>query len=165
MTGDVLTTVTLTPSASDYTTNGTITPSDATTQKGIGNYSVTYTDGALTIGKAVLTITAKDKTITYGEAPANDGVTYSGFITGEDENTAGVLSGTLAYAYTYAQYGDVGNTYTITPSGLTSNNYNIEFENGILTVQQKALTIKAKDQAITYGTTIAKGTDQVTAEG
>ena len=164
VTGDVLTTVTLTPSASDYTTNGTITPSDATTQKGIGNYSVTYTDGALTIGKAVLTVTAKDKTITYGDAPANDGVTYSGFVTGEDENTAGVLSGTLAYAYTYAQYGDVG-SYTITPSGLTSNNYAITFESGTLTVQQKALTITAKDQAITYGTTIATGTGQVTAEG
>ena len=94
------------------------------------------------INQKSLTITAKDKTITYGDAPANDGVTYSGFITGEDENTAGVLSGTLAYTYTYAQYGDVGNAYTITPSGLTSSNYAITVTPGTLTVEPKEVGLE-----------------------
>lgn len=147
--GDALTTVELTASTSDYTTNGTITPSDATTTNGIGNYAVTYNDGALTIGKVVLTITAKDKTITYGDSPANDGVTYSGF-TGTDDET--VLGGTLDYDYSYAQYGDVGDDYTITPKGLTSNNYAITFANGTLTVNPKAATVTPKDgQGKTYG--------------
>ena len=147
--GDALTDVKLTPSTTDYTTNGTITPSAATTTNGIGNYSVTYIDGALTIGKVVLTITANDQTITYGDAPANNGVTYSGF-TGTDDET--VLGGTLAYDYSYAQYDDVGDDYTITPSGLTSNNYTITFANGTLTVNPKAATVTPKDgQGKTYG--------------
>ncbi|MBE6747450.1 MAG: hypothetical protein E7558_08415, partial [Ruminococcaceae bacterium] len=55
-----------------------------------------------TIAKAPLTVTASDATITYGEAPTNNGVTYSGFVNGENEN---VLGGELAYTYTYTQNG------------------------------------------------------------
>ena len=47
-----------------------------------------------------------------------------------------MLEGTLEYAYNYEQYGNVGN-YTITPSGLTSTNYNITYHTGTLTVEQK----------------------------
>ena len=88
----------------------------------------------VTIGKVPLTVTANNHSITYGDAPANNGVEYSGFVNSE---TSAVLSGTLAYNYNYAQYGDVGNTYTITPSGLTSSNYDISFVAGTLTVGQK----------------------------
>lgn len=88
----------------------------------------------VTIGKVPLTVTANNHSITYGDAPANNGVEYSGFVNSE---TAAVLGGTLAYNYNYAQYGDVGNTYTITPSGLTSSNYDISFVAGTLTVGQK----------------------------
>lgn len=49
VTGDALTSITLTPSTSQVTTTGTITPSGATTTKGISNYAVTYNTGALTI--------------------------------------------------------------------------------------------------------------------
>ena len=49
VTGDALTSITLTPSTSQVTTTGTITPSAATTTKGISNYAVTYNTGALTI--------------------------------------------------------------------------------------------------------------------
>lgn len=99
------------------------------------NYTITFVPANLTINPKALTVTAQPKTITFGDQPANDGVTYDGFITGED---ASVLTGTLAYAYTYEQYGDVGD-YTITPSGLTSGNYAITFNSGVLTVVPKAL--------------------------
>lgn len=49
VTNDALTSITLTPSTSQVTTTGTITPSAATTTKGISNYAVTYNTGALTI--------------------------------------------------------------------------------------------------------------------
>lgn len=49
VTNDALTSITLTPSTSQVTTTGTITPSGATTTKGISNYAVTYNTGALTI--------------------------------------------------------------------------------------------------------------------
>ena len=102
-----------------------------------GNYTLAdlgqQTTTTANITKTNLTITAKPKSITYGDAPANDDVNYSGFV--NSENSA-VLGGTLSYAYNYAQYGDVG-SYTITPSGLTSNNYEITFNAGTLTVEKK----------------------------
>lgn len=98
------------------------------------NYTISYTGANFTITPKVLTVTAKPKTITYGDAPTNDGVLYSGFVEGENESK---LTGTLAYAYNYSQYGDVGNTYTITPSGLTGDNYDISYVAGTLTVNHK----------------------------
>ena len=107
-----------------------------------GNYQVASCNSPTAdIAPKALTVTANPKTITYGDAPANAGVTYSGFVTDEDENTVGVLSGTLAYTYSYAQYGDVG-SYTITPSGLTSSNYAITFTPGTLTVEPKEVGLE-----------------------
>lgn len=91
---------------------------------------------SVNIAKAPLTVTANDASITYGEAPTHNGVTYSGFVNGENET---VLSGELAYTYTYTQYGDVGE-YSITPQGLTADNYEITFVDGTLTVNVKEVT-------------------------
>ncbi len=90
-----------------------------------------------------LTITAKDNTITYGDKTTGNGVTYSGFENGENES---VLTGTLDYDYSYTQYGNVGNTYTITPKGLTSDNYEINYESGNLTVKPKEIGIEWSDK-------------------
>ena len=107
-----------------------------------------------TISKKPLTVTANPKTITYGDEPANDGVIYDGFISGEDEKA---LKGTLDFDYDYAQYGNVG-SYDITPKGLTSGNYDITFTKGILTVKQKDVTIQGvavKASKVYDGTTVA----------
>ena len=89
------------------------------------------------ITKAPLTITAKNETMVYGDEPSNAGVEFSGFI-GEDNEKS--LNGALVYSYNYKQYGNVGE-YSITPSGLTSDNYEITFVDGKLTVEPKELTI------------------------
>ena len=101
-----------------------------------------------TISQAPLTVTAKPKSIAYGDAPANNGVEYDGFVGGE---TSTVLGGSLDYDYSYTQYDDVGDNYTITPKGLTSNNYNISYVAGTLTVNPKALTITADAKEKAYG--------------
>ena len=106
-----------------------------------------------TIIPAQLTVTANNHTITYGDAPAGNGVTYSGFIGTEDES---VLGGTLDYDFSYTQYGDVGNTYTITPKGVASNNYNITFTSGSLAVTPKTVGIDWTDIEFTYN-----GSEQV----
>ena len=98
-----------------------------------GDDLIVYGSITFTINKKDLIVTSKPKSITYGEEPTNDGVTYNSFAPGEDEN---VLGGTLTYAYAYAQYDNAGD-YTITPSGLTGANYNISFVAGTLTVGQK----------------------------
>ncbi len=102
----------------------------------MGNYSGS-TQNTFAIIKAHLTVTADNKTIIYGEAPANNGVTYSGFAANE---SADVLGGTLEYDYSYTQYGDIGD-YDITPKGLTSDNYEITFVKGTLTVEQREIGI------------------------
>ncbi len=110
------------------------------------NYA-TYTGSAtITINKAPLTVTANDHAITYGDAPWNDGVEYSGFVNGE---TSTVLGGSLAYAYSYTQYTDVGG-YIITPSGITSGNYEISFIPGVLTVNQKELGLTWSAASLTF---------------
>ncbi|MCD7746343.1 MAG: hypothetical protein LUI13_13870 [Lachnospiraceae bacterium] len=105
-----------------------------------GNYEVTVEPAAYTIKKASLTITAKDNTITYGDAPSANGVSYSGFVNEESESTNGVLSGTLTYSYSYSKYGSVGE-YVITPSGLSAANYEITYSDGKLTVEQQTAVL------------------------
>lgn len=102
------------------------------------NYEISFTGANLTIVKAELTVTANNHTITYGDAPAGNGVTCEGFV---GEETSAVLGGTLAYDFSYTQFGDVGNTYTIKPKGLTSSNYEITFSTGKLTVSPKEVGI------------------------
>ena len=126
------------------TSLGETVPTDAGSYKAVFTVAgtVNYNDLSMpvdfTIAKAPLTVTANPKTITYGEKPDNNGVTYSGFVKDEKED---VLDGKLAYAYNYQQYGSVGD-YEITPKGLTSGNYDITFTKGTLTVERKNVTIQ-----------------------
>ena len=136
---------------SSTATNASATAYDATLSS-VANGCFTSTKAIpFTIGKKALTVTAKAKTITYGDAPANDGVTYTGFADGENENTDGIFgTSTLSYAYSYAQYGNVGDAYTITPSGLTATNYDITFNTGTLTVNQKEVGLNWGTTSLTY---------------
>ena len=125
---------------------------DAGSDVTVGYSLKTTTAGKLTIKPAPLTVTAKDKTIKYGDEAANDGVTYEGFVNSE---TASVLGGTLSYAYktkedgsgdAYTKTSPVG-TYYIIPSGLTSANYDITFKAGKLTVSNIPVVIGGDDDA------------------
>ena len=90
-----------------------------------------------TINKAELTIKANDNTIVYGDTASDKGVTYSGFVNGEDEN---VLGGELTYTFSYTPGSDTG-LYIITPEGKTSGNYDITFTTGTLTVEPRTVTL------------------------
>ena len=93
----------------------------------------------VSIAQVPLTVTAKDKSIVYGDDPANDGVEYSGFI---GDETASVLGGKLTYSYDYKKLDNVGK-YTITPSGLTASNYEITFVPGTLKVSKADVSVVA----------------------
>ena len=109
---------------------------------GIGDYNG-ETTGQFVITPADLTITANPHTITYGDEPSNDGVTYDGFIDGENES---VLTGSLDYEYDYNQYDNADGDYTITPKGLSSDNYDINFVPGKLTIEPKEIGIEWSDE-------------------
>lgn len=105
--------------------------------------------GLLTINKASLSVTATDASKTYDGLAytGGNGVSYTGLVGGE---ASSVLGGTLAYVGTSQNAVNAG-TYAITPSGLTSSNYNISYVNGALTVNKKELTVTADDKSKTQG--------------
>lgn len=89
------------------------------------------------INKKPLTITANSNSITYGDILSGNGVTYSGFVEGEDES---VLEGTLSYTSNYDNSSstsrDAG-TYDLIPTGLSNPNYEITFVKNTLNVNKK----------------------------
>src|SRR5699024_1866788 len=68
-----------------------------------------------------------------------NGVSYNGFVNGEDEN---VLSGSLTYTGSSQGAVNVG-SYTITPAGYSSHNYAITYVDSNLTINKATLTYTA----------------------
>ena len=128
--------------------------------KNVGNYTITATikdefkanynllnDSIdYTITKAPLSIYVVGGEIVYGEEFTNS-ITYSGF---KGSDSAIDLTGTLSYSYTYTQYDDAG-TYTISASGLISDNYEIEYLGATLNVLKKELVGTIDTLDVTYG--------------
>jgi VCBS repeat-containing protein len=98
-----------------------------------GNYNITFTDGALTISKVVLTVTAENKTRAF--AAANPTLTHviTGFV--NNESTA-VVSGSPVLSTT-AVATSPGGKYpiAIVPGTLAAANYSFTFVAGELTVE------------------------------
>ncbi len=85
----------------------------------------------LTIKKKAVEIKVDDVTITYGEKPAFS-YTVTGLVEGE------TLSGEAGYSGAGTDVGD----YEISVSGLTaSNNYNVSFVSGTLTINKKTAEV------------------------
>ena len=112
------------------------------------NYTVTYVNGSLTITPATLNITANPATKTYDGLAfgGNAGVSYSGFVNGE---TPAVLGGSLVYGGSSQGAVNAG-LYAIAPSGLSSSNYLVTYNNGQLTVLPAPLVIAANNASKTY---------------
>ncbi|MGA2175973.1 MAG: MBG domain-containing protein [Verrucomicrobiota bacterium] len=115
------------------------------------NYSFSLTNGTLTVGKALLTVTADNQVRLYGQSNPAFTVHYSGFVDGDQEN---VLSGAPALT-TVADTNTPVGTYDIvaTHGNLTATNYALSFVNGTLTINPAPLTITANDATRQYGMT------------
>ncbi len=103
------------------------------------DYSFTAVAGALTVTPASLTVTADNKTKTYGSA--NPALTYviAGFLNGE---TDAVVTGTPACSTTAGTFSSVaGSPYpiTCTQGTLASANYSFSFVAGALSVTPATL--------------------------
>ena len=136
--------------------SGAIIPNGGLTNS---NYVINYVPGDLTITEKALTVTANNRTVTYGD-DANTGntVNYAGFITGETES---VLGGTLAFG-TISETNVGAHPGVIVPSGLTSSNYAISYVNGDLTISPRTITVTADAQSKTFGDTDPALTYQIT---
>lgn len=113
------------------------------------NYDFIYADGALTVNKAILTVTADHQSRTYGDTNPALTVSYSGFKNGE---TAFVVN-TGAIASTAADQLSNAGTYAITSSGAFDDNYDFSYVNGALTVNKATLTATAGSGTRAYGDT------------
>ena len=98
------------------------------------NYEAGSQTFSFEIKKAPLSVKAVDQNVTVGDAIPEYKVLYEGFA-GTD--TADVLNGSLQFTCEYAPDSAAGD-YSILPSGLTSGNYEIHFENGTLHAVRRA---------------------------
>lgn len=99
-----------------------------------------------TVNKATLTVSADDKTKTYGAVNPTLTPSYNGFVYNQTLATSGV-NGTPALSTTATITSDV-NTYPITAAvgSLVADNYSFAFTPGTLTVNKATVTVNANDK-------------------
>lgn len=129
-----------------------VTGSNAT-GTGLGNYSITYDNGSLTVTPAPLTVTAANQSKTYGQ-------TFT--FTGSEYSAAPLLNGDSLGTVTLTSLGAPatapvnGSPYAIaiTPgsaTGAAAANYAASYVNGAMTVKPAPLTITASNATIIIG--------------
>ena len=112
--------------------SATYTPNDTE------NYFTVSATIPLTVHRATATITVNNSRIVYGDPSPAFSVTASGFA-GAD--SLGSCGGLLRYTTNYSQYSNAG-SYTVSASGssLFNSNYNFEYVDGTIVVDQKEVT-------------------------
>jgi hypothetical protein len=117
----------------------------------LGNYTLITNGGSLTITPAMLTVTADNKSRTYGAANPLFTASITGFVNGENSS---VISGSPALTTTALATSSVG-TYTITATqgSLAAANYTFAFVNGTLNITSATLTGTANNKNRLYGDT------------
>ena len=116
----------------------------------LGNYSVVYVNGTLTVSKATLVVTANSQTVVYGAAIAPYTSTIAGFVNGDTQATA--MTGTPSFTTTPATPTNAG-AYPIAAAlgTLASGNYAFSFVPGTLTITKATLTVTAGNASRAYG--------------
>lgn len=145
--GDTISGVRLTTAATGASGVGQygIVASDAS-GKGLGNYSISYQSGTLTVDPAALTIVAGNGTSVYGQPAELPGWTVNGLVNGDRVTSVNVDVG-----HTVAS--GVG-SYVTTASGATGTglgNYTISYQNGSWTVTPATVVVKPDNQTSVYG--------------
>ena len=103
------------------------------------NYTITFVPGSLTVNPMALTIAANNASKIYGQPDPTFSATGSGFAPGEGLNS---LTGTLQFGTSEPNpLTAPASSYAITPSGLSSPNYAIDYAPGTLTVNPATTTL------------------------
>jgi len=147
--GDVAANLTTQPTATTTATAASPAGSYPITASGgtSSNYTFSYVNGTLSVGKALLIITANNATMPYGGTFPALSISYSGFVNGDDASSLTTQPSLSLLAAATSPAG----TYTITPSGAVDPNYTIIYVNGTFTITPVPLTIKANNASMTYG--------------
>jgi hypothetical protein len=131
-----------------------------------GNYTISYINGTLTVGKKELTVTAENKSVTYGDATPALTYTMTGFSNGDTESSS--VSGLPVLSTGYSGTTQVSSSpvaISVTSGSLVSANYSFSFSNGSININQKALTITANNRSKCFGNTDSFNGNEFTSSG
>ena len=114
------------------------------------NYTFSAVNGVLTVTKAVISVTADNKSRVYGNSNPSFTYSYSGF---QNSDSSSVINGTI-FGSTPANLTSNVGSYNIIPniSDLTSSNYTFSSINGILTIDKATINVIADNKSKNYGT-------------
>lgn len=132
-----------------------------TLESEVGSYEVvipaTFTNGKdsftanipykYTIEPVKLVVKANNTSRTYGEQNPDFTISYTGFLSGDNESA---LTTKPVVTTTANEKSAVG-TYPITISGGDAKNYTLEYEQGELTVNKASLSVQVMDASKVYG--------------
>ena len=163
---DSITSIILTPSTTEVTNNGTITPEVSAIFNNdgddtMGNYDITYETGKLTINK----LSATCPTI-EGYSGKYDGNSHTITVTGGSGGTIKYRTSTTGdWSTTKPTRTEVGTTTVYVEVEGDTNHTTTDCGNKTITIGKRALTITASAQTVNYGSSIATGVDKVTTSG
>ena len=120
------------PGLGSVLTAGTHALSAAFTPSDSANYNDAVAGQSVTVTTAALTVQANNMTKVYGQAMPTFTISAAGFVNGD---TLASLSGALSFV-TSATAASAPGTYSVTPGGLSSQNYSMTFAAGTLTVEK-----------------------------
>ena len=159
----ISTTATAASNVADYTITS------AANNLAASNYQFSYVDGTLTVNRRPVTVTADNKSREYGAS--NPSLTYTiaadGTGTSRGMYSSETLTGSVATAaVATTSVGSVSITQN-TSTNANNANYDITYNNGTLSITQKALTITANNGSKTYGgtNTYGSGSTAFTSSG
>ncbi|MFL2479346.1 MAG: MBG domain-containing protein, partial [Verrucomicrobiales bacterium] len=148
----------------------------------VENYDISYVKGDLTINPRAITLKAEDQEKIYGDGldlgstkftvedldggdlPNGERINAVSLVSadGVDVSTTkgvGLNEGNISIAETSAD----NKTLTVS-NGFNQKNYKIDYETGNLTIKQRTITLKAKDQEKIYGNVLDLGSTKFTVE-
>ncbi len=147
--GTAITSATLSATGASVTDNvGTLTAITGMFSTALG-YTVSATNGTLSVTKAPILVTATNQTKAYGDATPAPIVTYIGLRNGDTD----AVIDTLATATSGTDEFTVVGTYGISVSGAIDNNYTFNYSPGTLTVNKAVLTATTQDATREFGLT------------
>ncbi|MEI7438781.1 MAG: MBG domain-containing protein, partial [Thermoleophilia bacterium] len=124
------------------------TPAATCSSATAANYSFTYTPGAVTIQRALLTVTASSPNVTYGDPIPDVTPSYVGFVNGD---AASVLATDPMCSTAYTRRSVVATTPTTSCALAADENYAFAYVAAHVTVQRAPVMVTASSPTVTYG--------------
>jgi hypothetical protein len=117
-----------------------------------GNYTLSYASGSFAVTPALLTVTAGNGGMTYGDSVPGPGYSVSGWRNGQgDSLLSGVSVATNATSTSNAGAGYSTSASGGTLSGAAAGNYMLSYVSGSFAVTPALLTVTAGNGGMTYG--------------